>query len=67
MRTNIAALALVAFAGTAAAQPASFTDLGNRTTTQIFTQDVTLTAANDIQWFRVELPAVFAAAGWVDI
>ncbi|HZW06767.1 MAG TPA: choice-of-anchor X domain-containing protein, partial [Phycisphaerales bacterium] len=67
MKTKITALALLMLAGTAAAQPASFTDLGNRTSTQNFTQDVMITSPTDIQWFRIELPAVSAVAGFVDI
>lgn len=62
--------AIVAGALTSAAalaQPAVYTDLGDRSTTQTFTQAVTLTAATDVQWFRVILPANSAADGWVDI
>ncbi|HZW07185.1 MAG TPA: GC-type dockerin domain-anchored protein [Phycisphaerales bacterium] len=67
MNSTTMTLAIMTLAGTALAQPAVFTDLGDRTTTQTFTQAVTLAAANDIQWFRIELPQVSPAAGWVDI
>jgi hypothetical protein len=67
MRNPTTALAVLTLAGTAMAQPAVFTDLGNRTASQTFTQNVTLTAPADIQWFRIELPGVSAAAGYVDI
>ncbi len=62
--------AIVAGALTSAAalaQPAVFTDLGTHTSAEVFSQAVTLTAANDIQWFRIELPANSATDGWVDI
>lgn len=55
------------FAGVALAQPAVYTDLGTHTATETFAQDVTLQAANDIQWFRIELPAVASNDGYVDI
>lgn len=54
-------------AATALAQPAIFTDLGTHTATEVFSVPVTLTAANDIQWFRIELPANSSTDGWVDI
>ncbi|MFT3686800.1 MAG: hypothetical protein QM783_18075 [Phycisphaerales bacterium] len=67
MNKKMMALAILTLAGTAMAQPASFTDLGNRTAAQTFSQAVTLAAANDVQWFRIQLPAVNALSGYVDI
>ncbi|HZW07184.1 MAG TPA: GC-type dockerin domain-anchored protein [Phycisphaerales bacterium] len=67
MRTDLIALAVAASASCTFAQPASFTDLGNRTATQTFTQVVTLTSAADIQWFRIEIPAATAPAGSFDV
>src|SRR5262245_51313234 len=49
------------------AQPASFTDLGTHTGSEVFSTAVTLAAANDIQRFRIELPGNSASDGWVDI
>ena len=64
MRT--AALALVAAAGVAAAQPADFIDLG------VLTGDVSVSGSFDagvIQWYRFELPAgaSFAADTYLDL
>ncbi len=53
--------------GAAMAQPATFTDLGDRRSPQQFDQNVTLTAPADIQWFKIVLPAVSAGNGFVDI
>src|SRR5262245_53269518 len=49
------------------AQPGTFTDLGTHTSAETFSQSVTLTAASNIQWFRIVLPANSATDGWVDI
>jgi hypothetical protein len=51
----------------AAAQPGSYTDWGTHTTAETIDRLVTLTAANDIQWFKIVLPAVSAGDGYVDI
>ncbi|MCC6360179.1 MAG: hypothetical protein IT450_15655 [Phycisphaerales bacterium] len=59
--------ATILAAGSASAQPAVYTDLGTHTSTETFSQNVTLAAANDIQWFRIVLPAVDAADGYVDV
>ncbi|MFT3686801.1 MAG: hypothetical protein QM783_18080 [Phycisphaerales bacterium] len=67
MNKKMMALAILTLAGTAMAQPASFTDLGNRTAPQVFSQAVTLAAAADVQWFRIQLPVVNASTGYVDI
>jgi hypothetical protein len=64
---KLSAVAGLAMAAAAYAQPASFTDLGDRSTSQVFSQTVTLNAANNIQWFKIVLPAVTASSGWVDI
>jgi hypothetical protein len=64
---KLSAVAGLAMAAAAIAQPASFTDLGDRTATQTFSQTVTLIAANDIQWYKIVLPPVTASSGWVDI
>jgi hypothetical protein len=67
MRTNLMALTAAVLTSAANAQPASFTDLGDRSATQTFTQLVTLASAADIQWFRLQLPAISASAGWFDV
>ncbi len=64
---KLSAVAGFAMAAAAYAQPASFTDLGDRSSSQVFTQTVTLIAANDVQWYKVVLPAVSSTDGWVDI
>jgi len=52
---------------TALAQPTEFTDLGRHTDdAETFDVEVHLRFADDIQWFRIELPAVTAGAGFVD-
>jgi hypothetical protein len=67
MNSKIMALAIATLAGTVFAQPAVFTDLGNRTATEAFTQSVATEGGGTFQWFRIELPAVVAADGWVDV
>ncbi len=57
MRNWAMGLGLAVFAGMAGAQPAAFTDLGSHTGNESVTTEVTLLAGNDIQWFRIELPA----------
>lgn len=51
------------------AQPGTFTDLGTHNTIdETVTQAVTLTAANNVQWFKIVLPAVSQATlSYVDI
>ena len=62
------AAASMALAAAAFAQPASFTDLGDLSlASSSGSQAVTLIAANDIQWFKVTLPAVSATDGYVDL
>ena len=49
-------------------QPSVFTDLGTHTALESFSQSVTLTAANNVQWFKIVLPAASASpASYVDI
>ena len=67
MKSILLWAAPVALAATALAQPASFTDLGTHTATETFNTPVTLIAANDVQWFKIVLPTVAAADGYVDI
>ena len=61
--------AALALATAAYAQPASFTDLGtHNSTTETFTQEVTLLGPTDIQWFKVVLPsAPSASSGYADL
>ncbi len=61
------AAAALAFAAAAFAQPSTFTDMGNHTGAESFTQAVTLLAGNDIQWFRIGLPVNSPADGYTDI
>jgi hypothetical protein len=49
------------------AQPAQFTDLGEHLGPELFSVPVQLQDSNDIQWFRIVLPAVSADGGYVDI
>ncbi len=53
--------------GLAIAQPSDFTDLGEHLGPEVVTVPVQLRAANDVQWFRIVLPAVSADGGYVDI
>jgi hypothetical protein len=66
-RGLLAHIAALATAAAAYSQPGTFTDLGTHTSPETFTQSVTLTAASDIQWFRIVLPANSATDGYVDI
>ncbi|MBI5865315.1 MAG: hypothetical protein HZB38_12560 [Planctomycetes bacterium] len=66
-RSILGLLAAGATALTAYAQPATYTDLGTHTSPEVLSTAVTLTAANNIQWFRIELPANSSTDGWVDI
>lgn len=63
----IASLSALTLSTAAYAQPSPFIELGTHTGTEIFSTPVTLSAANDIQWFRIELPPNSALEGWVDI
>ena len=53
--------------GLAIAQPSDFTDLGEHLGPEVISIPVQLRAANDVQWFRIVLPAVSADGGYVDI
>ena len=66
LRTLLVSVALL-FAVHASAQPAIYTDLGLHTTAGSFNQNVTLTAASNVQWFRIVLPAAASTDGYVDI
>ena len=58
----------MAIAASAYAQPALFTDLGDLSTANsTSTVNVTLTAANNIQWYKAILPAVTATGGYIDL
>jgi len=62
--TTLSGCAAMLFgAATSLAQPAAYTDLGDRTATQQFAEAVTLLAANDVQWYRIQLPAADATQG----
>ena len=63
----LAFVAAMATATAAVGQPGTFTELGAHTGTEVFSVPVALTAANDIQWFRIELPGNASNDGWVDI
>ena len=51
---------------TVLAQPSSFVDLGSHLNPEQFSTPIHLESGNDIQWLRIELPAVFADEGFVD-
>ena len=53
--------------GLANAQPDDYTDLGEHLGPECFSVPVQLQAANDVQWFRIVLPAVSADGGYIDI
>lgn len=65
--TFLAFVAALATSATVWGQPGTFTNLGTHTLPETFSAPVTLAAANDIQWFRIELPGNNASEGWVDI
>jgi hypothetical protein len=67
MNAKTMILALMTVCGTALAQPASFTDLGNHASTGAFTQPVTTLGVGDVQWFRIQLGDATPAGGYVDI
>ena len=54
-------------APTAAAQPEDYTNLGPRLTAQTLEVPILLDSGEDIKWFLVELPAVHADAGFVEM
>jgi hypothetical protein len=66
---QVSVAATLGLAMAAHAQPAAFTDLGNHdTAAEQFSQEVTALAGNDVQWYRIVLPAAPAASsGYVDI
>ncbi|MCE7975453.1 MAG: hypothetical protein DYG92_14210 [Leptolyngbya sp. PLA1] len=67
LRQVLCAISSTMVLATAVAQPTEFTDLGRHTDrAESFEVEVHLRFADDIQWFRIELPAVTASAGFVD-
>lgn len=68
LRPLVAVAGALACSSLALAQPGSYTDLGTHTSVETFSQSVTLTAANDIQWFKIVLPAAAnVTASYIDI
>ncbi|MFZ2874310.1 MAG: dockerin type I domain-containing protein [Phycisphaerales bacterium] len=53
--------------GTAPAQPLNFTDLGDRTHAETFSTSIALASADDVAWFRIELPTATATDGFFDL
>ena len=64
---KLGAASALLLAAAAFAQPASFTDLGSHRTPETFTQEVTLTAPSDIQWFKIGLPVNSPTDGYTDL
>jgi len=69
MRTLILGglLSLALSSSAASAQPEDFIDLGRRVAEETIVVPIHLDFAEDVQWVRIELPAVTATAGFVDM
>lgn len=64
---HFAVVAWIGVAGVALAQPEDFIDLGRRVAQETIMVPIHLRYAEDVAWVRIELPAVTAESGFVDI
>jgi hypothetical protein len=63
----IGCLLSLCIAGSGVAQPEDFINLGRRVVQETIVVPIHLDFAEDVQWVRIELPAVTAGAGFVDV